>query len=421
MCLVRSRQDSAGELPIQEVQKNIDLIRSKANQSQQHLWNHQQEHDCNEHTQQSRAITIPDNMKSKGFYISSPVNFKSETLSSATITPSATKKKVTALDPKVEKGKRSHPIIVVQHNYHDHSCDSERDRPQHQKPRGGVSIPFPLKLHSMLDKAMAEGYGDVVAWQPHGRCFVVYKTKEFQDIVLPKYFKLSKLSSFQRQLNLYGFQRLTLGRDRGGYYHELFLRQKEFLARDIKRVQVKGTGVRARSNPDQEPNFWTMKWCEPKNEAVRKEDIEVTTSMDIGINKQRMISMWNVPASREEIKVNATSNIPITNTIQPLETTRNPSLVSSMNRFYEPSTIGSCEPSTNINNNTDYLSSHGHGGYMSRRPSNENTVLSFGNKAFHYLDPFQPISLEENKKNYYNENALSSFDAGNLDELFRGI
>lgn len=166
--------------------------------------------------------------------------------------------------PTGKKGKIERPVIIVQHNYHDHSHEKEIDYPLLQpKSRGGVSIPFPLKLHDMLDQAMAEGYGDIVSWQPHGRCFVVYKAREFQDIVLPKYFKLNKMSSFQRQLNLYGFQRLTFGRDRGGYYHERFLRHKNFLARGIKRVQVKGTGVRARSNPEQEPNFWAMKWCDP--------------------------------------------------------------------------------------------------------------------------------------------------------------
>lgn len=74
--------------------------------------------------------------------------------------------------------------------------------------------------------------------------------------MLPRYFKLSKLASFQRQLNLYGFQRLTRGKDRGGYYHELFLKDREFIAHSIHRIKVKGTGVRARSNPDQEPDFW---------------------------------------------------------------------------------------------------------------------------------------------------------------------
>ncbi len=67
------------------------------------------------------------------------------------------------------------------------------------------------------------------ARQPHGRCFKVHKPKEFVAEVMTTYFHQSKLTSFQRQLNLYGFARVTRGPDRGGYYHELFLRHKLFL------------------------------------------------------------------------------------------------------------------------------------------------------------------------------------------------
>ena len=52
---------------------------------------------------------------------------------------------------------------------------------------------------------------------------------------MPKYFRQSKLTSFQRQLNLYGFSRITAGADRGGYYHELFLRNKVFLCQNMVR------------------------------------------------------------------------------------------------------------------------------------------------------------------------------------------
>jgi hypothetical protein len=47
-----------------------------------------------------------------------------------------------------------------------------------------------------------------------------------------------------------------LGRDKGGYYHELFLRNKRFLAHRITKVKVKGTGTRKPSSPETEPNFY---------------------------------------------------------------------------------------------------------------------------------------------------------------------
>lgn len=158
--------------------------------------------------------------------------------------------------------------LITVHDYHDHSNDIEPTFVREEHPaRGGVTVPFPLKLHEMLDRVERDGFDHIVSWQPHGRCFVVHKPQEFKDI-LPSYFKLSKIASFQRQLNLYGFNRLTRGADKGGYYHELFLRGKPALAHAIQRVKVKGTGVRAKANPNEEPNFWAMQWVATKHNLV---------------------------------------------------------------------------------------------------------------------------------------------------------
>ena len=151
----------------------------------------------------------------------------------------------------------------VVHNYHDHANDPDDENDctnddTHHRKRGGVSVSFPMKLHSFLERVEGDGLGHIVRWQPHGRCFVILKPKEFADFVLPHYFSQAKLTSFQRQLNLYGFQRLTRGTDSGGYYHELFLRGKGFLCKRMLRTKVKGTKFKAASSPDQEPNFYSM-------------------------------------------------------------------------------------------------------------------------------------------------------------------
>jgi hypothetical protein len=73
-----------------------------------------------------------------------------------------------------------------------------------------------------------------------------------------RYFKQSKLTSFQRQLNLYGFNRLTRGLDRGAYYHELFLRGKPALCHRMFRIKIKGTGIKAANSPEHEPDFYTL-------------------------------------------------------------------------------------------------------------------------------------------------------------------
>lgn len=84
------------------------------------------------------------------------------------------------------------------------------------------------------------------------------------------------VASFAFRLNLYGFQRLTRGRDRGGYYHELFLKDRVFLSHSIQRIKVKGTGVRARSNPDEEPDFFSMPWVQPRQTDGSDDLIDTT-------------------------------------------------------------------------------------------------------------------------------------------------
>ena len=148
----------------------------------------------------------------------------------------------------------------VVHNYHDHATDPNENDEEKAKSRrrGGVTISFPMKLHAVLDQVEEDGLAHIVSWSPHGRCFIIHKPKEFVDHVMPNYFRQSKLTSFQRQLNLYGFFRLTRGNDSGGYYHELFLRGKIFLAKKMQRTKVKGTKFKAASSPDQEPDFYKM-------------------------------------------------------------------------------------------------------------------------------------------------------------------
>lgn len=107
-------------------------------------------------------------------------------------------------------------------------------------PRGGVYEPFPSKLHRMLATVEEAGLSGAVSWKSHGRAFQVNHVNQFVHTILPKFFRQTKLTSFQRQLNLYGFRRIIHGTDSGAYYHELFLRGKPFLCRAMVRTKVKG-------------------------------------------------------------------------------------------------------------------------------------------------------------------------------------
>jgi len=129
---------------------------------------------------------------------------------------------------------------------------------------------FPHKLFKMLEaiESSHPNFKHIVSWQPHGRSFCIHKPKTFVTDVMPLFFKQTKLTSFQRQLNLYGFERLTRGADSGGYYHELFLRDREFLIDRMQRTKVKGTGYKAAASPDSEPNFYEMPFVQPLSTII---------------------------------------------------------------------------------------------------------------------------------------------------------
>ena len=107
----------------------------------------------------------------------------------------------------------------VKHNYHDHGTEKDIDSiikfdtkvaaetkngsKEIQKPgSGGVLVTFPMKLHTLLDQIKLDGLAHIISWAPHGRAFIIHDKNNFVGDVMPKYFRQTKITSFQRQLNL---------------------------------------------------------------------------------------------------------------------------------------------------------------------------------------------------------------------------
>ena len=49
------------------------------------------------------------------------------------------------------------------------------------------SVPFPWKLHEMLEIAEKENFANVVSWLPDHKSFKVYQTETFVRDIMPKY------------------------------------------------------------------------------------------------------------------------------------------------------------------------------------------------------------------------------------------
>ena len=94
---------------------------------------------------------------------------------------------------------------------------------------------FPLKLHKMLQALEEEGFEHIAGWDPEGCSFRVRNQEELVLKIMPTYFKQTKYKSFQRQLNFYGFQRISSGTLKGSYYHKNFSRCKPLLCHKIER------------------------------------------------------------------------------------------------------------------------------------------------------------------------------------------
>jgi hypothetical protein len=135
---------------------------------------------------------------------------------------------------------------------------------EHQTIRGGVAEPFPQKLYRMLLQVEEQGKSHIVSFSPHGRAFAIHDIQAFTDEILPKYFdKQSKLISFIRQLNLYGFVRIHAGLDSGGYYHELFLKGRPDLFSFMRRTGASHGKEDRRKRKDRQipaiqPDFYAM-------------------------------------------------------------------------------------------------------------------------------------------------------------------
>jgi hypothetical protein len=105
-------------------------------------------------------------------------------------------------------------------------------------------IPFPWKLHEMLGDASCLNFDAAVSWLPEEYGFRVHDIKKFVETIMPRYFNQTKYKSFQRQLNMWGFERVQSGPFKGGYTHERFVRGQPVLCRHMRRQKVKGAEPR---------------------------------------------------------------------------------------------------------------------------------------------------------------------------------
>jgi hypothetical protein len=99
---------------------------------------------------------------------------------------------------------------------------------------------FLAKLWALVNDSSCD---DLITWDPSGGSFHVYDQARFSREILPRYFKHNNFASFIRQLNMYGFRKMSTiehgslknERDDIEFAHPHFIRGQESLLELIKR------------------------------------------------------------------------------------------------------------------------------------------------------------------------------------------
>lgn len=131
--------------------------------------------------------------------------------------------------------------------------DLDEDSPKKEYSTEAMKqLRFPHKMHILLSNPEFE---NIICWLPHGRSWKIIDPKEFEKQVLPQYFLHTSFSSFTRQVNGWGFRRVTINQ----YYHEMFLRGMPHVSKKMKRLNKKSMQKRREEGPLAPPGF--HKFC----------------------------------------------------------------------------------------------------------------------------------------------------------------
>jgi hypothetical protein len=106
--------------------------------------------------------------------------------------------------------------------------------------RSGCKDQFPVRLHDMMTFVDTECLESVVGWVLGGRGFMIHDSDKLVEIV-SLFFGLTKYKSFVRQLNMWDFERISHGPNKGTYMHPYFAQGNRDLCLHMSR-QIKKKG-----------------------------------------------------------------------------------------------------------------------------------------------------------------------------------
>ncbi|KAG1712691.1 hypothetical protein DVH05_000431 [Phytophthora capsici] len=116
------------------------------------------------------------------------------------------------------------------------AASNDTKRPEvHVIKRRNVGVP---KFLRFLFQILEVEDPDIITWSHEGTAFQIINPEELANQILPKYFKHNKVSSFQRQLNYFGFKKWTKTQTNiCTFSHPFFLRADKNRMKLIKRKE----------------------------------------------------------------------------------------------------------------------------------------------------------------------------------------
>ncbi|KAG7342434.1 HSF-type DNA-binding protein [Nitzschia inconspicua] len=111
---------------------------------------------------------------------------------------------------------------------------SDRSQPNNSR------LPFPMKLHRMLEEAEEKNLTHIVGWTHKGEGFKVHNKHAFEAKFIPRYFSTTTYRGYHRNLNLWGFKTVNRGGDRGTCWHPYFKKGRPELCQYMERMALKG-------------------------------------------------------------------------------------------------------------------------------------------------------------------------------------
>lgn len=107
------------------------------------------------------------------------------------------------------------------------------------RPANSIGPNVPAFLRKLWKIVNDSSIDDVVCWSSEGDSFIIKNPAEFCYNLLPIYYKHNNMSSFIRQLNMYGFHKLAnenaCDKDEIRFFHPFFLQNESRLLQQIKR------------------------------------------------------------------------------------------------------------------------------------------------------------------------------------------